>query len=93
MRMDSGFYMKRKIKEEHLIPREGNISTLFERLAEYINISNPDWIHRIQPTEKEDIELLKKVSRIKKMAGDFPESYKIFLNHIGERNGGLINKL
>ena len=78
-----------KIKNNN-IPPEGNNSNLFERLSTYISKVDKDWVNKIKSAKKESIDLLKKLSQIEKVTSDFPEVYKIFLEHMGENDEELM---
>ena len=79
-------------KESKRIPGPGDTSDLFERLSCYITLIDNDWFNRIEPASGESINLLKKLSNIDKIDRDLPKAYSIFLNYMGEHDGGILEK-
>lgn len=75
------------------IPSPGDNSNLFQRLSSYITKVDPDWINRIKPASQESINLLRKLSGLEDAGLDLPEAYKIFLEYMGEDDGGMMDSL
>ena len=65
---------------------------IFERLSSYINIVDKDWINGIKPANKESISQLRKLSGIESAGLDLPESYKVFLEYMGECDGDIFGQ-
>jgi hypothetical protein len=73
------------------LPKEGDIDSLFDRLSAYISVIDAGWVKNIKLATKETIELLLKASRIRQKGHSLPTSYRIFLKHMGEDDGGLLS--
>lgn len=65
---------------------------IFRELYNYIDKFDKSWKERIKPASNSSIESLKSVAEIQKWCSDFPESYRIFLETMGENDGGLLSK-
>lgn len=82
--------MKIEVEKDSRIPEQGDNSDLFERIFNYISNFDNNWINRIQPAAEEDINLLTKLSGIEKIGLKLPQCYQIFLNYMGEKDGGIL---
>lgn len=81
--------MQRNKEEPFLTQSRENI---FQELFNYIDKFDKNWKERIKPASNSSIESLKSVAEIQKWCSDFPESYRIFLETMGENDGGLLSK-
>lgn len=80
-----------QINDKELL-RPQNGEEMFQELYNYIDRFNKKWKETIRPASKESMESLKAVAEIQKWCSDFPESYRIFLETMGENDGGLLSK-
>lgn len=72
-------------------PQISDETNLFYTLSNYINEFNKEWIKKIKPASNTSIELLKRVSEIQKWREEFPKPYYMFLETMGENDGGLLS--
>lgn len=77
---------------ERYLPEKGTVLNLFERLEKYISEVDKTWRFKIKPTNKLKMLELKEISGINKLGLDFPEEYKMFLNYMGEDDGGVLGE-
>lgn len=77
---------------DQYLPEKGTIFNLFERLEKYILVIDETWKFRIKPTNELKICKLKEVSGLNKLGLDLPEVYKVFLNYLGEDDGGILGE-
>ena len=82
----------RNLTDKTQFPRQGNNEDLFQRLSEYISFFDKSWVNRIKPASQESIERLKQVSEFDKWNKEFPKEYHIFLEHMGNDDGGLLSE-
>lgn len=75
------------------IPKEGNRDNLFERLFEFIEMYDTDWKNRIKPASENAINQLVESSEIIKHNVDIPVIYRMFLEKMGENDGGLLSEV
>lgn len=80
-----------KIEKIDFAPKDGNIESLYRRLADYISIVDEEWSSSIKPALKEDVDELVRLSMIRQKGYSLPESYMVFLNYMGENDGGLLS--
>jgi len=81
--------MQMPIKSNH-IPPIGDSTNLFERLSEYISRFDEDWVNRIEPAKKEDINTLIHLTQMKKYGYHYPKEYESYLNYMGQDDQGLL---
>jgi len=74
------------------IPREGKISTLLERLNDYIEPVDKNWFSKIKPADIDLLYKLKRVLGMEETGVEFPESFVEFVKYAGEDDGGLLSK-
>lgn len=79
-----------QIIDNELIQPENEIE-VFQKLYNYMERFNRKWKETIRPASKESMELLKSISKIEKWCNDFPQLYKMFLETMGEDDGGLLS--
>lgn len=75
------------------IPKEGSAQTIIDRLYEYINPVDPNWIKNIKPASYEDIEKLKKICWIKDVDINIPKIYLEYLKYMGNDDGKLLSRI
>lgn len=66
-------------------------SSVFQQLHDYISEFDREWWKKIIPASETMIESLKIVSEIQRKSDDFPPLYKMFLEHMGRNDGGLLS--
>ncbi len=74
------------------IPAQGPLDTLFKRLVDYIEPDYPEWPSMIQPASTAQIKQLYEAAHLGEIGRDFPPAYRIFLEHMGADDGGLITE-
>lgn len=72
-------------------PQMSDETNLFYNLSNYINQFNKEWLKKIKPASNTSIELLKIVSEVQKWREEFPKPYYMFLEMMGENDGGLLS--
>lgn len=72
-------------------PQMSDETDLFYNLSSYINQFNKEWIKEIKPASNASIELLKIVSEMQKWREEFPKPYYMFLETMGNNDGGLLS--
>ncbi|WKB53296.1 SMI1/KNR4 family protein [Eleftheria terrae] len=66
------------------------METLFERLADYVSRSDPQWRRTIRGASSEDLARLTQMSGLQDLGRQYPPSYLIYAQHLGQDDGGLI---
>ncbi|MCP3874444.1 MAG: hypothetical protein GY699_14975 [Desulfobacteraceae bacterium] len=84
--------MQTIIQKNKLLPKDGHIDSLFDRLVTYVSDVDKEWVKNVKPASKESIDHLVKVSKIKEKGFDLPKSYRILLENLGEDDGGILSK-
>lgn len=74
------------------LPKNGDIDSLFDRLSGYITEIEIGWVQNIKPAKEKTIDSLFKASKIDQKVKYLPKSYRIFLKHMGEDDGGLLKE-
>ncbi len=64
---------------------------LFAAVQKDMALTDPDWLKRCKPAPKEDIEHLEN-TLLERFGRGIPSSYRIYLELMGERDGGLVSK-
>ena len=68
---------------EVMIPVQDDISSMFERLKNYILLKDKEWPNKIIPAKQSDIDILKRLVLKSRNLNDLPLAYKIFLENMG----------
>ena len=72
------------------IPLEGDSSTFFERVSEYVKMFDSDWENAIKGASREKIDKYIEVATKNNKQIVIPEEYIIYLEKMGEDDGGLL---
>ena len=72
------------------IPLEGDSSTFFERVSEYVKLFDSDWENAIKGASREKIDKYLELATQNNKQLVIPEEYIIYLEKMGEDDGGLL---
>lgn len=85
-------YQEMKMYSRSFLQPE-NEDEVFLRLYDYVDEFDKDWKRSIRPASSESIESLKRVSELQRWRADFPPLYKLYLERMGEDDGGLLSTM
>lgn len=72
------------------VPQEGDGLDLYHRLHSYITFFDTSWEQDIIGANADEIRRFEKVYHLDRVQSKIPEAYSIFLNRMGECDGGLL---